>query len=131
MRLVTKLVVAGAACGLMFTGASPAMAASATAYSTDAGTRGASTHFDDGENIYTVCDRDADGMRAVGWIEVRQADGSWNKFPKIEALGDGNCVSNKAYIIREDAAVMIKACRKNGDGADRLRDCGSDTVSGS
>ncbi|SCL36946.1 hypothetical protein GA0074692_4501 [Micromonospora pallida] len=128
-------VIAGAimTCGIMLTGigiASPAMAASGTAFSTDAGAAGASTRYNDDGDIYTACDLDADGTGAVGWIEVRQADGSWNKYPeRYVGGGAGSCSEYNANIARESADVRIVACRQNGPTANP-QDCGRHIVPG-
>ena len=107
------------------------MAASGTAWSTDSGDAGASTHFDDNGDIYTVCDEDADSMGAVGWIDVRQADGSWKSFPKVYVgTGNGTCKGNNTDILRESAQVKIHACRQNGSTG-TPQDCGYIIVSGS
>lgn len=45
------------------------------------------TTLNDSGGIYTVCDTAKDGMSAAGWIEVRQANGSWYKHPVIKATG--------------------------------------------
>lgn len=131
MRARKLIATAGLASGILLLGNVPAMAASGTAWSTDAGDRGASTYYNDNGDSYKVCDEDADYMGAVGWIEVKQADGSWNKFPSRYA-GDGNdtCNGNNVDILRESAQVKIVACRQNGPYASP-QDCGYIIVPGS
>ena len=131
MRARKLMALTGLTCGILLAGNSPALAASGTAYSTDGGTRGASTQFNDNGDSYRVCDLDGDYMRAVGWIEVRQADGSWKKFQKVEAAdGVGDCNGNDVDILRETAQVKIVACRQNGAFA-TPQDCGWIIISGS
>jgi hypothetical protein len=130
MNVRKTTVLTGLACGILLAGNSPAWAASDTAYSTDGGTRGASTYYNDNGDSYTVCDRSGDYMRAVGWIEVRQEDGSWNRFAKVEAVGEGVCNGNNVDVIRENADVRITACRQNGAFA-QPQDCGWKIIPGS
>lgn len=113
-RLRTRAIVAtlGLACGLVLFGASPATAESGSVTSIGGGAR---TTFDDSVDKFTVCDLEADGFRAVGWIEVRQADGSWNKFPKEEAVnGVGHCNPKDVEVVREAADLKVVACVQNG-----------------
>lgn len=130
MRVRTMIITTGLACGLSLVGASPAMAANGKAWSTDAGAAGASTYYDDGPDSYLVCDEDGDYMGAAGWIEVRQADGSWSRFAKKYAGGGvGDCTGNNVDVTRENAQVKIVACRQNGPDA-TPQDCGYIIVQG-
>jgi hypothetical protein len=98
--------------GVVLFGASPAMAQSGYAWSIGNGAR---THFDDSVDKYTVCDKAEDGYRAVGWISVQQADGSWNAFPKEYAVnGVGHCNPKDVEVLREDANLRVHACVQNG-----------------
>jgi hypothetical protein len=122
--------ITGLTCALSLAGVSPAMAANGKAWSTDGGDRGASTYYDDGPDEYTVCDEDGDSMGAAGWIEVKQANGSWNKFPtKYAGGGVGDCTGNNTDVLRESAEVKIVACRQNGPTA-TPQDCGYIIVQG-
>lgn len=83
------------------------------------------------DDEYKVCDTAADGMSAVGWIEVRNADGTWYEYSHLRAAGNGTCASNDVNIIdsKEDRQVKVVVCRKNyPDGP--LRDCESRIFSG-
>ncbi|WBB77373.1 hypothetical protein O7606_13815 [Micromonospora sp. WMMD882] len=129
-RLLAGVVLT---CGIMLAGvgiSSPALAADGTAESTDAGVAGARTQYKDDGDIYTVCDRDADSMGAVGWIEIKQEDGSWNKFREVYVGGGaGACEGNNVDVNREGARVKIVACRQNGSTGNP-QDCGRVEVPG-
>lgn len=69
-------------------------------------------HIDD---YITVHDTMQDGHGAVGWIEVQQADGSWNRFPKIY-VGTGwmTSTSVRQDVLRELAGVRVYSCLQDG-----------------
>lgn len=88
--------------------------------------------YNDSGDSYTVCDDLADGMSAVGWISVRQANGSWNAFAKItDSNGAGNsCAGNNVDVIREGADVRLSLCRQDNSVGGPRRDCSSEVISG-
>ena len=123
----SALIVAAAACVLV---APYAGADSGNAYTSDLGDVAGHTYFDDRINVYTVYDDDEDGEGVVGWIEVRQANGSWLAYERVY-VGTGNGTSKSAYrdITREEADVRIWACRQNGPGGTPYS-CGKAVVPG-
>lgn len=108
---------AAMALALMLAAAPSAMAVSDTWWHPDGV---GSMSYDDGGDIYTVCDRKTDGVGVSGRIQVRQADGSWNSFAWIRD-GNGNngdCTSNNVDVIREAADYRFQICQQNtADGA--------------
>lgn len=131
MRIGRKTAALGVVAGALVLGTPAAYAASGIAWSTDGGDRGASTTFNDNGDIYTVCDEDEDSMGAAGWIEVKQKDGSWKKYPKIYVgTGNGDCKGNNTDVTREGANLKVVACRQNGSTASP-QDCGWIIISGS
>ncbi len=114
MRTRAIIATTGLACGLVLFAASPATAASGTAWSGEA----ARTRFDDSVDKYEVCDLADDEKKAVGWIEVKQADGSWKQFPKEVVVGGiGHCNPRDVEVLREDAPLRVYACLKTAAGA--------------
>lgn len=111
MRIKAMVATAALACGLVLFGGSPASAESGGVLSVGGGAR---TYFDDSPDKYTVCDLEADGYRAVGWIEVEQADLSWNRFAKVEASGVGVCTPRPTDVLMEAARLRVVACVQNG-----------------
>ena len=113
MRRGATVTVALTSC-VLFT-AAPAFAVSGRAFTSDTGDVAGHTYFEDRIDVYTVYDDDADSEGVVGWIQVRQADGSWKSFERLY-VGTGAGTSRSAYhdIIREQATVRIWACRQNG-----------------
>lgn len=128
MRTRAIIATIGLAFGLVLFGASPAMAASGSVESVGGGAR---TTFDDSVDKFTVCDLLTDGFRAVGWIEVKQADGSWNRFPKEEAVnGAGHCNPKDVEVLREAADLKVVACVQNGAAGNPFN-CNSRVLNGS
>lgn len=69
------------------------------------------------DDLIVVTDRVKDGHGAVGWIEVKQADGSWNRFPKIyNGKGYQTSVSVRQDVLREAAQVKVVSCLQDGVG---------------
>lgn len=128
MRVRTMIATVALVGGFTALGTSQAGAESGTAYSTDGGTPGASTYFNDAEDRYRVCDREVDGWDAVGWIEVKQADGSWKRFSKVYARG-GACVPHDTEVLREAADMRVWACLST-DPIAGLYACGSRLLQG-
>lgn len=127
VRRLVVVMLALAACFTMTTG--PAAAESGSVLTTDGGATGGRTSFEDLWDRYKVCDLDEDGMRVVGWISVKQADGSWSPFARLEAVGSGNCASRDVDVTREEADLMVVACRQNGASAP-TQDCGTKILAG-
>lgn len=91
-------------------------------------------HFDDGGDIYKVCDTKTDDVGVSGRIEVRQADGSWNSFPWVRD-GNGNngdCDGvNNTDVIREGADYRFRICQQNTAQGTRYNCAVSTPISGS
>ncbi|CAA9232732.1 MAG: hypothetical protein AVDCRST_MAG41-1073 [uncultured Corynebacteriales bacterium] len=123
-RIITTIAVtAGASIAL----AGPAMADSGEVYSVGAA---AKTIFNDQNNVVSVWDRAADSHGAVGWIEVRQADGSWNRFPKVyNGNGNGTYVAQQFDIARESAQLRVVSCLQDGANGTPYS-CGSAILNG-
>ncbi|MEP6631307.1 MAG: hypothetical protein ABJA89_12600 [Lapillicoccus sp.] len=69
------------------------------------------------DDLIVVTDRLKDSHGAVGWIEVKQADGSWNRFPKIyNGKGYNTSVSVRQDVLREGAQVKVVSCLQDGVG---------------
>lgn len=71
--------------------------------------------FDDGGDIYEVCDKKTDDIGVVGRINVEQANGSWNHFAWVRD-GNGNnndCTPNNVDVIREAADYTFTICQQN------------------
>ena len=69
------------------------------------------------DDLIVVTDRAKDGHGAAGWIEVKQSDGSWNRFPKIyNGKGYGTSVSVRQDVLREGAQVKVVSCLQDGVG---------------
>ena len=118
--LRTTLVSGLMAGGLVLAGGA-APAAAASGYVTSPGGK---TTFNDSGDIYTVCDTAKDGMSAVGWIEVRQANGSWYKHPVIKATGGkGDCVRKNVDVKREKAQLKIVSCRQDIGAGGGIYNC--------
>lgn len=132
LRLGTRhgAAVAVAAVSVVLLSAGPAIADSGNAYTSDTGDIAGHTHFDDRIDVYTVYDDDKDSEGVVGWIEVRQANGSWKGYERLY-VGTGNNTHRSAYrdIQREGADVRIWACRQNGSGGSPYS-CGRAVVRG-
>ncbi|RKH69207.1 hypothetical protein [Corallococcus aberystwythensis] len=110
--------------------AAPAFAASGCAYTTDAGQAAGRTCFDDGGDIYTVYDLDSDNEGVVGWVEVKQANGTWKAFARVYVgTGYNTSKGNNVDIVREGAQVKIVACRQNGSGGTPYS-CGTAIIAG-
>jgi hypothetical protein len=71
--------------------------------------------YDDGGDIYTVCDTKTDDIGVSGRLNVQQADGSFKPFAWIRD-GNGNnsdCTSNNVDVIRESADYTFTICLQN------------------
>jgi hypothetical protein len=98
--------------------ASPAAAADGTAAAAGSA---AETRYQDHtghrDDIITITDTARDTHGAAGWIEVQQADGSWNKLPKIYVGGGvGSSTQVHQDVIRELARVRVVSCLQDGPG---------------
>lgn len=77
-------------------------------------------YFNDDGDIYRVCDTKSDSVGVSGRIEVKKADGTWNKtFPWLRD-GDGNngtsgdaCTYNNTDVQRESATYRFTICQQN------------------
>jgi hypothetical protein len=116
------------ACALV--SATVAFAQSGNAYTSDTGDTAGHTYWDDRLNVYTVYDDDEDHEGVVGWIEVRQANGSWSPSPHVY-VGTGNGTERSGYrdVKHEYADVRIWACRQNGSSGTPYS-CGKAIVPG-
>ncbi|MCW2809749.1 MAG: hypothetical protein JWP57_4668 [Spirosoma sp.] len=121
-----------AAVGLMaLVGPQSASARDGRAFTSDTGDIAGHTSYYDATDIYTVYDDDADSVGVVGWIEIKQSDGSWRPFPRVYVgTGNGTQRSNYKDVVREAATVRIWACRQNGPDGYPFN-CGRADVSGS
>ena len=130
-------VVAGAV--LLSLGSIGALAPTASADSggahavrRDDGNYRATTYYQDDGDKVTVCDvNGADHHGAVGWIQVRQADGhTYKKFPSVyDGRGSGSCVSVVQDVIRESSVVGIFSCYQDGPSGEPWG-CGATFVNG-
>lgn len=103
-------------CSIALT-AGPAMAANGYASSGQAARTTYADHTGHTDDFITVEDTLKDDHGAVGWIEVQQPDGSWNRFPKIYAGGGvGTSVSVRQDVSRELARVRVYSCLQDGVG---------------
>ncbi|TQK70653.1 hypothetical protein [Nocardioides sp. SLBN-35] len=128
IRLGAVLGSALAATSLL--AASPATAASG---SVDAIGGGARTWFGDADNIVIVSDRLGDYHGAVGWIEIKQADGSWNQRPATRiyvGAGEGSFQSIPVTVNREAADVRLVSCLQDGASGSPWN-CNRKIISGS
>ncbi|MEO7235564.1 MAG: hypothetical protein ABIW80_09325 [Lapillicoccus sp.] len=104
-----------------------AFASNGTAYAAD---HAAITYYFDSGDYVTVCDNDIDSHGAVGWIEVRQADGSYHAFPHLyEGDGYNHCTQVVQDVQRETATVKVVSCLQDGRYG-RPWNCGFVYVSG-
>ena len=127
MRIRATIATIALTCGIVLFAAAPATAESGTVKSIG---EGASTHFDDSVDKYTVCDLRDDGLLAAGWIEVEQPDGSWHQYPKeIVVGGIEHCNPKDVEVQREDARVRVVACQKHPGGA--VTGCNDKILAGS
>lgn len=126
--MIRKAILAGvvATAGVVaFAG--PAAADSGQVYSVGAAAR---SIFNDQNDVVTSCDRSADGHGSVGWISVRQADGSWNPFPHVyNGGGSGTCRSVDFNVVRERADLRLYSCLQDGSSG-RPYSCGVATLDG-
>ncbi|PRY55681.1 hypothetical protein BCF74_12265 [Knoellia remsis] len=121
--ILAGAVAAGGAVGF----AGPAAADSGQVYSVGAA---AVSIFNDQNDVVTTCDRARDGEGTVGWISVRQADGTWNAFPRVYNGGGVNtCRSGDFNVLREAAPVRLYSCLQNGPSG-RPYSCGVATLNG-
>ncbi|WP_019146665.1 hypothetical protein [Aeromicrobium massiliense] len=128
---ITRLAAAVTlAAGVVLVGVgSPAQAASG---GVDNPTGGARTYFHDDQDIVIVSDRAGDTHAASGWIEIKQADGSWVRRPgtPIYVPGEGNFQSIPVNVQREAADVRLVACLQDGQNGQPYS-CGRRIISGS
>jgi hypothetical protein len=72
--------------------------------------------YDDGGDIYWVCDTKSDDIGVAGRLNVRQADGSWHHFPYVRD-GNGNndecSTPNNVDVLRENAYYTLTVCQQN------------------
>ena len=89
-----------------------AFAVNGTAYAAD---HDAVTYYFDSGDYVTVCDEEYDAHGAVGWIEVRQADGSYKAFPHLyEGSGYNHCTQVVQDVLRESSRVKVVSCLQDG-----------------
>jgi hypothetical protein len=123
-------VAAAGLCSCALVTPTAAIAASGNAYTSDTGDIAGHTYWDDRLNVYTVYDDDKDSEGVVGWIEVRQANGSWSPSPHVY-VGTGYDTERSGYrdVKHEYADVRIWACRQNG-ASGKPYSCGKAIVPG-
>lgn len=98
-----------------------------TAYAAD---HAAITYYWDRGDYITVCDNAYDSHGAVGWIEVRQADGSYRAFPHLyEGGGYKHCTQVVQDVLREGSTVKVVSCLQDGRYG-RPWNCGQVYVAG-
>ncbi|WP_163998490.1 hypothetical protein [Pyxidicoccus caerfyrddinensis] len=128
--IIRRAALGAVAAVLVGLSGAPAFAASGCANTTDTGDTAGKTCFDDGGDIYTVYDLDSDNEGVVGWIEVRQADGSWKAFARVYVgTGYNTHKGNNVDVVREGAQVKVVACRQNGSGGTPYS-CGTAIIAG-
>ena len=109
MKKRSLLAATAAACALVFVAPS-AQAATGVVF----GAGGFTSYHDDGDQVQ-VYDTETDTHGVAGWIEVKQADGSWKKFPKIYVgTGSGTLVIVTQDVSREAADVKMVNCLQDG-----------------
>ena len=93
------------------------------------GAGGFTSYHDDGDKVQ-VYDTEKDSHGVAGWIEVKQANGSWKKFPKIYVgTGVGTLVIVTQDVVRESADVKIVNCLQDGQSGQPWN-CAFDIISG-
>jgi hypothetical protein len=106
----------------------PALAADGYVYA--AGYAALTTYHDVGDKI-EVTDNAKDGEGAVGWIAVKQADGSYKDFPHVyNGYGFGQTVTVTQDVVREASEYRIESCIQNGPNGTPYN-CGFKYYSGS
>lgn len=89
------------------------------------------TYYTDKGDYVTVCDRAPDGHGAVGWIAVRQSDGSYKNFPRVyQGNGDGHCAIVSQDVLREGSPIKIVSCLIDGPNGTPYG-CGTKYIQGS
>lgn len=128
MKSSKRVVLAIATATLLVaTSATPASASSDTVYSAN---RAGSTAYYDAFDQVEVCDRLKDAHGAIGWISVKQADGSWSNFPRVyEGGGVNHCTLVSQDVIREFASIRIYSCWVDGAFGTPYN-CGSKVIDG-
>ena len=73
--------------------------------------------FSDGRDAdqVWVCDTSRDGHGVIGWIEVQQADGSYDAKPRIYAgRGINTCEVVTQDVLREASRIRVHSCVVDG-----------------
>lgn len=78
------------------------------------GAGGFTSYHDDGDKVQ-VYDTEKDSHGVAGWIEVKQANGSWKKFPKLYVgTGRGTLVIVTQDVVREGSDIKMVNCLQDG-----------------
>lgn len=111
-RWVQAGLVAAAIPVLAATTVQSASAADGKAY---AAGQSASTSYWDGGDYITVCDLETDHHGAIGWIAVKQSNGSYKNFPRVyEGGGYNHCTQVVQNVLREASTIKIVSCVVDG-----------------
>ncbi|MCT7355968.1 hypothetical protein N4P33_28015 [Streptomyces sp. 15-116A] len=114
-KTVMGSLLAGAAAVLFAAG--PAAAGTDVYVDTTDPFNSAAAGFKADDEIFTVCDNRADGMRAsgrIGWIDSKASH--W--IPLEDANGSGNSCARKNLEIPEGEKVTVQICVRNGANGD-------------
>lgn len=126
LTLASAALVVSTASVAAFAPAARAESRSATAADGAAQT----TYFDDRDNV-EVCDFVSDHHGAIGWIEVRQANGTFKAFSRVYN-GNGarrGCITVHQDVLREASTVKVVSCIVDGPHG-RPFNCGQQYASG-
>jgi len=105
-------------------------AAAADGYVYAAGYAALTVYHDSGDQI-DVVDNARDGEGAVGWIAVKQADGTYKSFSHIyNGKGFGEKITVTQDVLREASEYRIVSCIQNGPYGSPYN-CGTKYYSGS
>ena len=133
MKLLTSRRVAAAASATIVAAVSitlsapTASAASASAFAANGNAE--TVYYDNGDWV-VVCDMERDRHGAMGWIEIRQANGSFRAFSHIYAgSGKGHCAKVHQDVLREASLVKVVSCLVDGPHG-RPFSCGHQYVKG-
>jgi hypothetical protein len=109
-RIITAITTIAAAACAITVAAPPSQAETGVVF----GAGGFTSYHDDGDKVQ-VYDTEQDTHGVAGRIEIKQADGSWKKFPKIYVgTGKGTLVIVTQDVVRESADVKMVNCLQDG-----------------